>query len=215
MIGAGGFVGAVILVAGGYFGWQAHQNAHKKQIKTAAAQTVGDHVISLNQAPAPSDDSGLRVGSSSTGQLVGGGQSSQGSAQSSSNASSQTLDPATFKQYDKYKDSQNGLFGDVQVGSGATLSSGQKAAVYYKGWLTDGTLFDQSKAGSDGKLQPFVFTLGDHQVIPGWEEAISGMKVGGTRLMIVPPAVGYGAQGQGSIPGNAVLVFEVQLLAVQ
>jgi len=204
-----------VLVGGGYFGWQAH---HRPIKKVVAAQTVGDHVISLNQTDSASDDSGLSIGSSSTGQLVGGGQNSQSSSpasQSSGSSASQAFDPSTFKQYDKYKDSQSGLFGDVQVGDGATLSSGQKAAVYYKGWLTDGTLFDQSKTGSDGKLQPFVFTLGDHQVIPGWEEAISGMKVGGTRLMIIPPAVGYGAQGQGTIPGNAVLVFEVQLLAVQ
>ena len=104
---------------------------------------------------------------------------------------------------------------DLQTGDGAALSNGQKAAVYYKGWLTNGQLFDQSQKGSDGNLQPFVFTLGQHQVIAGWEDALEGMKVGGVRLLIIPPSVGYGATGQGSIPPNAVLIFQVQLGAVQ
>lgn len=137
------------------------------------------------------------------------------SGPAASNNTSSAFDPATFKDYEKYKDGTGALFGDAQKGDGAELTDGKKAAVYYKGWLTNGTLFDQSRAGSDGKLQPFVFTMGAHQVIPGWEQALAGMKVGGVRLVIVPPSVGYGASGQGSIPPNAVLVFQVQLAAVQ
>ncbi|MBX4201749.1 FKBP-type peptidyl-prolyl cis-trans isomerase [Candidatus Saccharibacteria bacterium] len=107
------------------------------------------------------------------------------------------------------------MYADVQVGTGETIQPGQTAAVYYKGWLTNGQLFDQTRTDASGKLNPYVFGFGAHQVIAGWEQAMAGMKVGGTRLLIVPPAVGYGANGQGPIPGNSVLVFEVQLLAVQ
>lgn len=144
---------------------------------------------------------------------VSGGSSAGGSSAASSANSS--FDPATFAQYDKYKDGTSAMFADVSKGDGAEFKEGMKGAVYYRGWLTNGTLFDQSKNGSDGKLEPFVFELGAHQVIPGWEQALSGMKVGGVRLVIVPPSVGYGAAGQGSIPGNAVLVFQVQLGAAQ
>ncbi len=134
------------------------------------------------------------------------GQSKNGSSGSSaSSAAGSPFDPTTYAQYDKYKDGTSALFGDVQKGDGDELTSGKKAAVYYKGWLTNGTLFDQSKPGADGKLAPFVFQMGSHQVIPGWEQALTGMKVGGVRLVIVPASVGYGAQGQGSIPISAEL----------
>lgn len=125
------------------------------------------------------------------------------------------LDPATFSQYDKYKNDRAALFADLNVGNGAELTANKKAAVYYKGWLADGKLFDMSRADEKGELQPFIFTLGAHQVIAGWEQALEGMKVGGVRFVIVPPAAGYGVQGQGSIPGNSVLIFQVQLLAVE
>jgi FKBP-type peptidyl-prolyl cis-trans isomerase FkpA len=123
--------------------------------------------------------------------------------------------PETFGQYEQYKDGQSALFGDIEVGSGNEAISGKKVAVYYKGWLTNGTLFDQSRPGEDGQLQPFVFTLGAGQVIKGWEQSVAGMKVGGTRRLIIPPSVGYGAQAQGNIPANSVLIFDVQLLAIQ
>ena len=118
--------------------------------------------------------------------------------------------PSEFKQYDQYLTSPSALFGDVVYGTGGVASLGKKVAVSYKGWLTTGQLFDQSVAE-----KPFVFDLGSHQVVIGWEEGIGGMKVGGKRLIIVPPAVGYGSQGHGPVPGNAVMVFEINLLAVQ
>src|SRR5580700_6730072 len=95
----------------------------------------------------------------------------------------QALNPATFGQYDatKYKDGTSAFYADLLAGTGATVAMNQKVAVYYKGWLTNGTLFDESKPGSNGQLQPFVFTYGTNpsQVIPGFEEGIDGMKVGG------------------------------------
>lgn len=189
------------------------------------AQAPTDNSVALNQTKAaPKTNTGLGVTTSnsatSLGQLGNGGQANtqgtnKAAAGGSNGAAPNPVDPSTFAQYEKYKDGTSALFGDVQPGTGAELTADKKAAVYYKGWLTNGTLFDQSRPGADGKIQPFVFTLGAHQVIPGWEQALAGMKVGGTRLLIVPSSVGYGAQGQGSIPPNATLVFEVQLLAVQ
>ena len=141
----------------------------------------------------------------------------QGSSNGSNTSSSsgQTIDPSTFSQYEQYKDKTSALFGDIQVGSGKEVGQNSKVAVLYKGWLTNGQMFDQSRTGSDGKIQPFVFTMGAHEVISGWEQGVYGMKVGGSRLIIVPPAVGYGNTPTDSIPANSLLVFQVQVLDVQ
>jgi FKBP-type peptidyl-prolyl cis-trans isomerase FkpA len=100
---------------------------------------------------------------------------------------------------------------DVTVGSGAAAAAGQKVKVHYTGWLTNGTKFDSSKDRGD----PFEFPLGAGRVIKGWDEGVQGMKIGGTRKLTIPPALGYGARGAGGvIPPNATLVFEVELLGV-
>jgi FKBP-type peptidyl-prolyl cis-trans isomerase FkpA len=100
---------------------------------------------------------------------------------------------------------------EVTVGSGAAAAAGQKVKVHYTGWLTNGTKFDSSKDRGD----PFEFPLGGGRVIKGWDEGVQGMKIGGTRKLTIPPALGYGARGAGGvIPPNATLVFEVELLAV-
>ena len=100
---------------------------------------------------------------------------------------------------------------DVTVGQGAAAAAGQKVTVHYTGWLTNGTKFDSSKDRND----PFVFPLGGGRVIKGWDEGVQGMKVGGKRKLTIPPALGYGARGAGgTIPPNATLVFEVELLGV-
>ncbi len=173
--------------------------------KTLAAQTDDSTAVQL---PAGDSSSGL------TG-IDGSSQTAPQPAQDGQNSQSNLVDPSTFAKYDQYKSNSAALFADIQKGTGAELTVNKKAAVVYKGWLTNGQLFDQSRPDSSGQLQPFVFTLGAHQVILGWEQGIGGMKVGGTRLLIIPPSVGYGASGQGSIPPNSVLVFQVQLLAVQ
>ena len=99
---------------------------------------------------------------------------------------------------------------DEVVGKGAAAKSGDKVTVNYTGWLTDGTQFDTSI----GK-QPFPFTIGAGQVIPGWDQGVAGMKVGGKRKLTIPSDLGYGAQGAGGvIPPNATLVFEVELLSI-
>jgi FKBP-type peptidyl-prolyl cis-trans isomerase FkpA len=100
---------------------------------------------------------------------------------------------------------------DLVVGTGAMPQPNQRVTVHYTGWLKDGKKFDSSKDHG----QPFSFTLGQGMVIPGWDEGVATMKVGGKRKLIIPPNLGYGAQGAGGvIPPNATLTFEVELLSV-
>jgi hypothetical protein len=100
---------------------------------------------------------------------------------------------------------------DLVVGTGPSPRRGQTAVVHYTGTLTDGTKFDSSR----DKGQPYSFVLGTGSVIQGWDEGIATMKVGGRRKLVVPPALGYGARGKGTIPPNATLVFDVELLDVK
>ena len=101
---------------------------------------------------------------------------------------------------------------DLVVGSGDAASAGQRVSVHYTGWLADGKKFDSSK----DRGEPFMFSLGRGEVIRGWDEGVTGMKVGGTRKLTIPPDLGYGARGAGGvIPPNATLLFEVELLGVR
>ncbi len=104
---------------------------------------------------------------------------------------------------------------DTQVGSGATAVAGQRVSVHYTGWLYQGGKAGSKFDSSKDRGQPFQFALGAGQVIRGWDEGVQGMKVGGTRHLVIPPELGYGARGAGGvIPPNATLLFEVELLAV-
>jgi FKBP-type peptidyl-prolyl cis-trans isomerase len=101
---------------------------------------------------------------------------------------------------------------DLVVGTGAQPKPGQTVIVHYTGWLTDGKKFDSSK----DRNQPFSIVLGAGQVIKGWDEGLSTMKVGGKRRLTIPPELAYGARSVGGvIPPNATLVFEVELLDVK
>ncbi len=98
---------------------------------------------------------------------------------------------------------------DTVVGTGATAVSGDTVTVHYRGTFTNGNQFDTSYGGN-----PFTFRLGAGQVIPGFEQGIVGMRVGGKRRLTIPPSLAYGSQGSGPIPGNTTIVFEVELLSI-
>ena len=106
---------------------------------------------------------------------------------------------------------------DIVVGTGAEAANGRRLTVHYTLWLYDavrpeskGQQVQTSVGGS-----PFSFVLGAGAVIRGWDQGVPGMKTGGTRRLVVPPSLAYGSSGQGSIPPNATLVFDIQLLEVQ
>ncbi len=104
---------------------------------------------------------------------------------------------------------------DETVGTGATAATGDTVTVNYVGSLTNGTIFDASK-NHPQTANGFTFTLGAGQVIKGWDQGIVGMKVGGTRKLIIPASLAYGNQAVGGvIPANSTLIFEVTLLNVQ
>lgn len=111
---------------------------------------------------------------------------------------------------------------DIQAGSGNTAQAGQRVTVHYTGWLWEADP-DNPDSGRPGRKfdssldrnQPFSFQLGRGEVIRGWDEGVSGMKVGGKRRLLIPAELGYGARGAGGvIPPNATLLFDVELLGV-
>jgi FKBP-type peptidyl-prolyl cis-trans isomerase len=101
---------------------------------------------------------------------------------------------------------------DLTPGTGAAVAGGAQLAMHYTGWLADGTQFDSNQ----GSTAPFTFRYGSGQVIAGWDQGLDGMKVGGSRQLIIPPALGYGSRGAGgAIPPNAILVFNVTVVSAQ
>lgn len=105
---------------------------------------------------------------------------------------------------------------DEVVGTGPEPKAGQSVDVHYTGWLDQngqkGTKFDSSR----DRGKPFRFTLGQGQVIAGWDQGVATMRIGGKRTLVIPPELGYGARGAGGvIPPNATLIFEVELLGAR
>ena len=105
---------------------------------------------------------------------------------------------------------------DTTVGTGATPRTGQNCVMHYTGWLYQNGVKGKKFDSSVDRGQPFEFPIGTHRVIPGWDEGVATMKVGGKRTLIIPPELGYGARGAGGvIPPNATLIFDVELLDVK
>jgi FKBP-type peptidyl-prolyl cis-trans isomerase FkpA len=101
---------------------------------------------------------------------------------------------------------------DLRIGEGDEASSGKIVEVHYIGWLEDGIRFDSSRDHN----RPLTFRLGAGDVLKGWDEGLAGMKVGGKRRLVIPPGLGFGKQGVGSVvPPNAVLYYEFELLGVR
>ena len=105
---------------------------------------------------------------------------------------------------------------DEKVGTGAEAKRGEKVTVHYTGWLYNNGEKGKKFDSSVDRGEPFTFNLGGGQVIPGWDQGVAGMKVGGKRTLIIPANLGYGARGTpgGPIPPNATLMFDVELLKV-
>ena len=105
---------------------------------------------------------------------------------------------------------------DSKVGTGATPKTGQTCVMHYTGWLYENGAKGKKFDSSVDRGQPFEFAIGKQQVISGWDEGVATMKVGGKRTLIIPPELGYGARGAGNtIPANATLIFDVELLGVK
>jgi FKBP-type peptidyl-prolyl cis-trans isomerase FkpA len=108
---------------------------------------------------------------------------------------------------------------DSTAGTGAEAVSGKTVVVHYTGWLYDPAASDKKGRKFDSSVdrgQPFTFPLGAGKVIRGWDEGVAGMRVGGKRTLVIPPAMGYGSRGAGGvIPPDATLLFDVELLGVR
>ena len=105
---------------------------------------------------------------------------------------------------------------DTKIGTGPSPKTGQICVMHYTGWLYEHGAKLQKFDSSVDRGQPFEFPIGEHRVIPGWDEGVATMKVGGKRTLIIPPELGYGARGAGMvIPPNATLMFDVELLDIK
>jgi len=105
---------------------------------------------------------------------------------------------------------------DSKVGTGASPKTGQTCVMHYTGWLYENGAKGKKFDSSVDRGQPFEFLIGTHRVIPGWDEGVATMKVGGKRTLIIPPQLGYGERGAGGvIPPNATLIFDVELLGIK
>jgi peptidylprolyl isomerase len=105
---------------------------------------------------------------------------------------------------------------DTLPGTGASPKTGQTCVMHYTGWLYENATKGKKFDSSVDRNEPFAFKIGVGQVIPGWDEGVLTMKVGGKRTLIIPPELGYGARGAGGvIPPNATLIFDVELIGIK
>ncbi len=121
-----------------------------------------------------------------------------------------SLEQTIKSSIDKQGDLQSLIIDDVVIGEGRQAVQGDTVTVHYVGSLPNGQQFDNSER----RGEPFTFTLGNGEVIEGWEKGIVGMREGGERILVIPPEMAYGTQSVGPIPPNATLVFSVKLLEI-
>ncbi len=115
-------------------------------------------------------------------------------------------------QLDKMTKTASGLYWrDIEVGTGAVIREHMDIRVFYNGWLTNGVKFDSTRVDQP----PLTIPIGRGRVIKGWDEGIIGMRVGGRRMLVIPPELGYGSNRAGLIPPDAVLVFDIRVLSVK
>jgi FKBP-type peptidyl-prolyl cis-trans isomerase len=141
----------------------------------------------------------------------------QSAQTTNTNQTNKFPEPEGYSVYEQFSTAQSTQYIDLVFGDGAEAQVGSNVTVFYSGWLTNGQLFDQSPVNEDNLIEPIVFKIGDGRVIPGWEQGITGMKVGGRRRLIIPSQFGYGqtGAGEGAIPPNAMLIFDIQLVQVE
>ena len=107
-------------------------------------------------------------------------------------------------------DSEKIITSEIQVGQGEEAIAGSNVKVHYVGTLVDGTQFDSSRETNT----PLEFSVGDGKVLKGFDQGVTGMKVGGIRKVVIPPSLGYGQEAVGNIPANSTLTFEIELLEI-
>lgn len=135
----------------------------------------------------------------------------QASAATAASPADSACEALTSVPSDSLTAADSGLrYRQLADGDGATADAGDTVAVHYTGCLTDGTKFDSSR----DRGQPIRFVLGTGEVIEGWDEGLQGMRVGGKRILRIPPEMAYGSRGGGPIPPNATLLFRVELMEV-
>src|SRR5271155_5245637 len=100
---------------------------------------------------------------------------------------------------------------DIEIGSGSIVKGKEEVKVHYTGWLTNGVKFDSNSESA----QPIAIPLGRGKAIKGWDEGLVGMRVGGRRQLVIPPALGYGSERTGAIPADAVLVFDIRIVSLK
>lgn len=193
-------LGCVLITGGamalGYMLSQKPEAEEKQSVSNSRA--AGSLALSQNTA---------------TGQLIP--MSGAENTNNSTTANAQVPQPEEFEVYEQYADAEGTMVSDLLEGTGAVAEANDNVAVIYTGWLSDGTLFDQSKVNSKGQTEAISFTIGSNQVIAGWSQGIAGMKQGGKRRLIIPAEFGYGANASGIIPANSLLIFDVELVQVQ
>ena len=125
--------------------------------------------------------------------------------------------PQDFQIYEEFASADSVKYVDITIGEGERVAPGDTVAVIYTGWLTSGQRFDASKINEQNQIEPIVLTVGAGSVIRGWEDGLVGMQEGGQRRLIIPSEFGYGASGAGDglIPPNAMLIFDVQITQLQ